>query len=135
MIDVRALDDVGLDAVTPVTCSLNGITLRSALPLILDNLDLDYTIRNEVLMITTKEVASAQPDPRVHSIDGLQMDVDKLIELITSMVASDTWEVQGGNAKIAGLDGPRQGLVVAQTDQIHGQISDFLEKLRQATCE
>ena len=71
----------------------------------------------------------------VKTIHSYGLKGKKLIELITSMVASDTWEEQGGYAKIAGLDGPQQGLVIAQTDQIHGQISDFLEKLRQATSK
>ena len=55
-----------------------------------------------------------------------------MIEIITSMVAPDTWEETGGTGKITGLGDTMHGLVIAQTDQIHDQIADLLEKLRQA---
>ncbi|NQU24828.1 MAG: VWA domain-containing protein [Candidatus Nealsonbacteria bacterium] len=54
-IDERALNAVGLNAGIPITRHLKGISLRSALRLILRELDLTYTVRDEVLLITTPE--------------------------------------------------------------------------------
>lgn len=99
---------------------------------IFDELDLDYVIANEVLLITSKEAARQKLDPRIYSTDGLRIPEEKLIEIITSMVAPDTWEETGGTGNVTSLGGELQGLVIAQTDQVHDQIADLLEKLRQA---
>ena len=56
-LDTRALDDASIPRDTPVTRSIKGVTLRSALNLLLDHLDLTYMIQNGVLKITTKEEA------------------------------------------------------------------------------
>ncbi len=59
-IDGRALVDVGLAIRSPVTKTLEGISLRSALRLILRELGLTYLIQNDVLLITTPEEAERQ---------------------------------------------------------------------------
>ena len=59
-IDERALDGAGLSSDHPITRSLQGITLRSALKLLLEKLDLCWEVRDEVLMITSLEAASAR---------------------------------------------------------------------------
>ncbi|MGB9687981.1 hypothetical protein [Thermogutta sp.] len=56
-LDKKALTSVGVDTNTPVTKSLRGISLRSALRLLLRDLDLTYVIKDEVLLITTPEQA------------------------------------------------------------------------------
>ncbi|HEV7225051.1 MAG TPA: VWA domain-containing protein, partial [Pirellulales bacterium] len=56
-LDNKALADAGLGSDTPVTRNIKGITLRSALRLMLGEMDLTYVIRDEVLMITTKTEA------------------------------------------------------------------------------
>jgi hypothetical protein len=52
-LDLRALDDASIPIDTPVTKSIKGVTLRSALNLLLNDLDLTYVIQNGVLMVTT----------------------------------------------------------------------------------
>jgi hypothetical protein len=56
-LDLRALDDANIPRDTPVTKSIKGVTLRSALNLLLDDLDLTYVVKNGVLMITTEAEA------------------------------------------------------------------------------
>jgi hypothetical protein len=56
-LDRRALDDAGIPNNTPITRSIKGVTLRSALNLLLDDLDLTYAVQNGVLMITTEAEA------------------------------------------------------------------------------
>ena len=53
-LDYKALSDAGIGSDIPISRSLKGITLRSALRLLLDELDLTYVVRNGVLMITSK---------------------------------------------------------------------------------
>ncbi|MGM0487018.1 MAG: hypothetical protein ACQESR_09690 [Planctomycetota bacterium] len=125
VIDHRALDNVGLGPDTPISCGLKGISLRSALALLLSRLDLDYVIHHEVLMITTEEAARSHLDPRLYLIEDL--NPDRLVELITDVIAPETWQEVGGTGTITALEG---GLVIAQTDQIHAQIADFIQTLR-----
>ena len=70
-IDSKALADAGLGSDTPVTRNLKGITLRSALKLLLGEMDLTYVIRNEVLMITTKTEADNLLSTRVYPVADL----------------------------------------------------------------
>ena len=46
---VRKIEDAGITTDTPITKSLKGITLKSALRLILKELEMTYVIRDEVL--------------------------------------------------------------------------------------
>jgi RNA polymerase sigma factor (sigma-70 family) len=132
MIDRRALDSIGLGSETPITICIAGVSLRSSLTLMLNELDLDYMVAHEMLIITSREVAQSQLDPRIYSTANLNIPVEKLIEIIQSMVAPTTWEEVGGMGKITSLGDTLPGLVIAQTDQVHNQIADLLEKLRQA---
>src|SRR5262245_36726986 len=52
-LDHRALDDASIPRDTPITKSIKGVTLRSALNILLDDLDLTYVVQNGVLKITT----------------------------------------------------------------------------------
>jgi hypothetical protein len=56
-INAKKLEEAGVSIDTPVTRTLDGMTLRSALNLLLDDLDLNYAVDNGVLMITTDEDA------------------------------------------------------------------------------
>jgi hypothetical protein len=58
---LRKLEEASISPDTPVTKSLRGITLRSALKLLLNDLDLAYVVQNGVLTITTKEEAESTP--------------------------------------------------------------------------
>lgn len=49
-LDQKALADAGFDLDTPITQCLSGISLRSALRLLLDNIGLTYLVKNEVLL-------------------------------------------------------------------------------------
>jgi hypothetical protein len=74
-LDGRALSDAGVGTDTPITRSIKGITLRSALKLLLSELDLTYVIRNEVLMITSKTEAENMLSTRVYPVADLVIPV------------------------------------------------------------
>ena len=76
--DKKALDDAGIGTDTPVTRNLQGITLRSALRLILKELGLTYVIQNEVLLITTPEDAGTRLSTRVYPVADLVMPVQSI---------------------------------------------------------
>jgi hypothetical protein len=58
-LDSAALKDAGFDPAVLITYSISGVPLRSALRLILSDLKLEWTIRCDVLFITTPEKAES----------------------------------------------------------------------------
>lgn len=78
VIDTAALEDFGIDTGTPITRSLKGISLRSALRLMLNELELTYIIKDEVLQITTPEKAEAQLITKVYPVGDLVMPIGLL---------------------------------------------------------
>ncbi len=128
VIDVKALEDFGIDARTPVSITLKGIRLRSALNLLLGNLELTFHIRNEVLQITTPEEAGANLSTRFYPVSELlpeSKDGKVLVELITTMIAPDSWDSLGGPGAIIYMD-HIEALVISQTDATFHEIGDLL---------
>jgi hypothetical protein len=70
-VDKRALSEVGITSDTPVTFSAHGISLQSALDLILRNLDLAWLVHDEVLLVTTTERADSMLETRVYEVRDL----------------------------------------------------------------
>jgi hypothetical protein len=58
-LDGKALSDAGIGSDVPITRNVKGVTLRSALKLLLSDLDLTYVVHNGVLMITVKTEAQS----------------------------------------------------------------------------
>jgi tetratricopeptide (TPR) repeat protein len=75
-LDMKALEDAGIDLDTPVTKDLSGISLRSALRLLLGDIDLTYLIKDEVLLITTKEKAGENLVIKVYPVADLVLPVN-----------------------------------------------------------
>jgi hypothetical protein len=70
-LDKKALSDAGIGSDVPITRSFKGITLRSALKLLLGELDLTYVLKNEVLMITSRTEAENMLSQRVYPVADL----------------------------------------------------------------
>ena len=68
LLDTKALEEVGLGSDTPITRNLKGISLRSALRLMLRDLELTYVVADEVLQITTPEQASELTQLSVYNV-------------------------------------------------------------------
>ena len=76
VLDVPALDEIGFDVATnPITKNLTGISLRAALRNILGDLELTYTIKDEVLSITTQEKAETELITRVYPVGDLVVPI------------------------------------------------------------
>ncbi len=75
-IDTKAFEDAGIDLEAPVTKSVSGIALRSALRLLLGDLDLTYLVKDEVLLITTKDKAAEQLVVKVYPVADLVLPVN-----------------------------------------------------------
>ncbi len=141
-LDTPALKEMGVDESKPVTRNLKGISLRSALKLILDELQLKYVIHNEVLFITspTKAESDEYLVTKAYPVTDLvrpypdgAADFKPLKEVLTNTVATKTWNDNGGTGAISQIivaDHPL--LVVSQTQEVHEQIENTLEMLRKA---
>ncbi len=77
LLDRRALDTIGLGEDTPVTIRVKGISLRSGLKLMCKSIDpaLAFTIDNEVLMLTTREVMEENLTTRNYPVADLVLPV------------------------------------------------------------
>jgi len=91
-IDRRALEDEGVTVDAPVTLNMSGISLKSALDLILEPLALDCLIKNDVLLVTTRSKADKMREVRVYNVSRLNgITTSELEEIIRSTVAPETW--------------------------------------------
>jgi hypothetical protein len=75
VLDTRALSDVGVTPETLVTKNLKGISLRSALRLLLKDLQATYMIKDEVLLITSQDVADQNMTTKVYPVADLVIPV------------------------------------------------------------
>ena len=142
-LDTQRLDELDLGSDSPVKIKTQGTTARSALNLMLRQIDpeLTWSIQQQVLMITTKEMAAENLITRIYDVHDLVVfvdaagnqhaDFDQLIDLITQTVRDDTWLDAGGEGTIAeftatGID----ALVVTQIWPVHEQVTLMLAKLR-----
>jgi hypothetical protein len=140
-LDTKALTDVGIGSDTPVTKNLKGITLRSALRLMLRELNLTYLIRDEVLLITTPEEAEGRMVTEFYEVGDLVVcrdrdnknweDYDSLIKMLTSIVSPNTWNCVDGPGSISPANfGTAKAIVVTQTDAVHCEIAEALQTIR-----
>lgn len=103
-LDEQALTDAGLDADTRVNLVISGISLRSALKLLLENVngtELTYVIEDEVMKITTAEKANEKYQTRVYPVGDLVIPIP-----IVSVAGGG---VGGGGGFGGGQQGGQQG--------------------------
>jgi hypothetical protein len=132
-LDTNALEEIGISPEEKVSVIIHGVTLRSALRLMLSKMQLTYVTVNDVLMITSPE--EAEKDLRicvydVSSISGSRdAQLDDVISTIVSCVATETWAKNGGGeAEIRAI---KPGLlVISQTAAVHEEIRDLIGTLR-----
>jgi hypothetical protein len=100
VLDQRILVEASVDTNQIVNYQLSGIKLRSALKIILEQLDepLTYIIEDEIMKITTVQEANARLSIRVYPIRdlvitpaALQKSGVSLVTVITSTVQPKSW--------------------------------------------
>jgi hypothetical protein len=116
ILDHRALDDVGLSSDCPVTHSIANIPLRAALDLMLRDLDLTWTIKSGMLLITT-------PD----QLDEFEMLVTRVYDVSDLLVTLPQYPYRGTGLPTTSLRnmwnpyGALQGTFVGDTGSTSGQ--------------
>lgn len=141
LIDEPALMDEGISNDSPVNLSLAGISLKSALRLMLEPLQLTAVIDEQVLKITTIIKAEEMVGIMIYDIHDLPLngDTNLLIETLTTVIKPESWGEAGGPGTVAQFEMNRTDekpakvtlLVVRQTEAVHKKIATLLADLRQ----
>ena len=130
----KVLEEASIGVETPVTRSLQGLSLRSALQLMLGAMDLTYLIKDEVVLITTPEAANRETSVRIYQVGDLispdatgkpEEKFAGLIEVIKGTLGPDSWQGSGGKGSIQPW-APGQSLVIRQTSARHDEIEPLL---------
>ncbi len=134
-LDSRALQDNGVPEDLPVTFSLEGAKLRTALRLLLHKHDLSWIIRDEALVITTRDAADNLSIVGVHPVHDLladDIDAEALIEVIKTTIRPESWPDAGGPPPIWYLRG---SLVFEQMPEVHRESDQLLQAIRRARAQ
>jgi hypothetical protein len=132
---VRQLSDAGISPDTPVTKNLKGISLRSALRLLLMEIDLTFVVREQALLITTPDDAESHLEQVAYAVSDLveatgEADVASLSDFVISTIAPASWDHVGGPGTCRVVVG--DWLLVSQTSYVHEQVRSLLAQTRLA---
>jgi hypothetical protein len=138
VVDQRRFEEAGVHSQTPISCDLAPRPLAAQLQLILEQLELAATIRDDVVLVSTPEhIESPDYCPvRVYDVRPLAdpdfgiTDAGQLIDAITTLVTPESWSDVGGPASIREFRGL---LVVCHTDAGHRQLEQLFAAL-EAHC-
>jgi hypothetical protein len=147
-VDWSGLPEAGINVSKPVTISVDGISLRSALRLILAKLGATYIVSDEVLLITSHEKADEMIFTRTYPVEdlltpptfqpgegkqGSKYDdaYEPLVKVIMRTIKPESWEQNGGPGDIAAIAAAKS-LVISQTYEVHEKVLNLLRSLRAA---
>ena len=129
-IDTAEVKQLAVKPLTvPITQAAKGISLNSALCLILRPLKLSYIIQNEAVLITSGVKAERSLVTRLYPIGDLG-DAEELAGNIKSTIFAPYWDEVGGQGTLSVLGEKSSILSISQTQEVHAAIADFLESLR-----
>jgi len=141
-LDHNALDSAGVNTDSPVTIDVEGISLRSALNLMLKSIDLTYCVRDGVLLVTTTEEVEDELVTKVYDARRFLYVTDKygerkrdsepLFDLVTTHVRPSDWMYVGGMGSIDFVD---QSAVVSQSWSTQREVADFMTALETALSQ
>jgi hypothetical protein len=139
LLDENALRDAGIEETTKVDGRVKDIPLGDALDRLLGGVNLAYTVRNEVLWITTNEYAPFPIPTHVYPLDDLYRNSfddeqeafdERIVELVTSTIHPTTWDAVGGHGNIFYAE-PWNVLVVSNSREVQEKIAGLFAKLRE----
>jgi hypothetical protein len=136
-LDMRGLEDSGIDKSTSFTLKRKGSTLASTLTHLLEPFDCTFCIDSDALVITSMAQAEGILTTRIYDVRGIvdtdngMADFDSLIDVVMSAIDQDTWDQYGGyNSLEAYQHDGTMLLVIPQTRDVHLKIEGLLEQLR-----
>ena len=137
IVDQMALDDEGIPSDEPMSLTLSGVSLRSTMKMMFDDLGLTWVIEDEVLKITSKTKAEEKQISRVYPVADLinptdDESVQELVVVLQAAVPDANWEdVDGTGGTIYPVKFTKS-IVIRQTRVVHEGIVKLLDSLREA---
>lgn len=137
IVDQLALDDEGIPSDEPITLTLAGVSLRSTMKMIFDDLSITWVLEDEVLKITSKTKAEGKQITRVYPVADLidatdDESVQELVVVLQAAVPDANWEeVDGTGGTIYPVRFTRS-IVIRQTRVVHEGVVKLLDSLREA---
>jgi hypothetical protein len=96
--DHSALQDEGLDPSSPISIELLGVSMKTGLQLILEQVGLAYYVRDDVVMITSKSAMEERLVTRLYPIADLLTggvdSPDQIIESLLRGVGESQWMIE-----------------------------------------
>ncbi len=139
VVDIRRLEEIGLQADMPITFASSGVSARAAVALMLrESAGLVAATSHNVLLITTAEEADNIEKVGVYEVSGLvchagplpgQPDFGQVINLVKSCVRPTSWP--DANGAISMVDeGGINAIIFAQSEAVHNETAALLSQLR-----
>ena len=140
-IDQKALDDAGIGSDTPISRDIRGISLRSALTILLREFDMTWLVDNQVLLLTTNEAARNHLETRTYDVQSLLTGqphgAHELAEVVRQLLVMQRHEARSGHGMGGGpatvVTAYRNSLIVRTNPHGHREVEDLLEQLAQGS--
>ncbi|MCA9233824.1 MAG: hypothetical protein KDA44_00020, partial [Planctomycetales bacterium] len=128
-LDPLGMSQEGVRSDTPITLNLpQEISLKSALQLILEPLHLTYTIKNEVLKITSEQISAGDVYTTVYDVADLVIPIPNFVptnNMGLQGLINDAYAVQGYGASAGGLGGgPISVVAGTRPGQVAGPLAN-----------
>ncbi len=140
-LDRASLEEEGVTLDTPMSIELTDRPLASVLNLLLNQYNLTWLIRNDVIVITSmlqagndlRTLAYTVPDLVVLSdgVDRWSVYQCELMEILHQTASPNSWSSVGGAGTVQYFPAS-QTLVVNQTREVHREIQELLGMLRES---
>lgn len=129
-LDMRALEEQGVDFETPVTFALAGRPLAVVLDRLLDPLDLTLDLAGDRLLVTTEDQAEQRLSTAIYPLPLDSRDHVDLVDTIQNTIGGPAaWADTGGTGAIVAIEGSPRCLVIRQTTANHRAIAALLRSL------
>ena len=142
VIDRTALKKEGIASDVAVTLRLAGVSLRSALDLLLRDVQCTWAVRDNTLLITTEDEARKIMATKVYPVEDLVAGQDEagrttdgsktLIEVVNEILSlDDSRQVAGSSVHVVTLK-QGKGLSVTHNRWAQGDVAELLGQMRSA---
>lgn len=134
-IDLPAIEEEGITTSTAVNIKLSGVTLRSALKILLGEFNLTWVVEDEVIKITSMTRAMGTLDVRAYRVGALLMpdedkeqQLERLIELVQTTIEPNSWQEVGGLGSIKSFPGG-DSIFIRQHQSVHHRLELLLRSM------
>ncbi len=136
-VDHEALKASASPPESPINGTFNNVKLRTALNWLLQPYDWTYIVRDEALVITSRDVGRKHLSTRLYPIADLLgadsiADAEQWIDILHSAAWYGWWSFPGDGSAAREFRG---ALSISQTDEGHVRVQQFLDAVRQARRE